>query len=316
MALIIKTAGLRSTLQDGGRRGALRHGLTSGGAADLYAWRWSNKLLDNPHDSAAIEIQLGTFRAKATGDMTLAVTGAAIVVKIDDVVVPGWSSFNIRAGQTLTVTTGRYGVFSYLAVAGGWRGRVFCGSRSVVVRESLSGMRELRPEDVVEPEAACNTVCSRRVPTDCLPDYEAPLNLDILPGPQFQAFTESDRLRLLNSSWTISPRSDRMGYRLTGPQCSAIPAGIISEGIGYGAVQIPPDGEPIVLLNDRQTIGGYAKFATVTRIDGSRLAQRGPGTAITWTLSDVATQQSRWLLFERFFRAIRWTETGDLYWPE
>lgn len=141
------------------------------------------------------------------------------------------------------------------------------------------------------------------------------VTLRLVPGYQYPQFQRTDILRLITSAYTLSEQSDRMGFRLQGPAMASPPPGIISEGIAQGAVQIPGDGLPIVLLNDGQTIGGYPKPGVVPSLDCSALAQQLPGASIRFALTDLATVQNERRLFERHYQQTRWRRNGrSLVW--
>lgn len=315
--LLIENAGLFATIQDGGRRGSQRAGLTEGGAADEHAFCWANKLLDNPLDAACIEILLGNFVATISSDATIAITGAEMEFSINGVAASNWSTHRLKAGDRLSFKTARTGLRSYLAIVGGWQTPTFFGSRSIVVREKLGGFDggKLKEGNAL-PFTAHEHRRQRQLLPNCIPDYNAPLTLHIVPGYQYDAFTGLDRRRLTSSNYTISNRIDRMGYRLEGPPIMPTIDGVISEGIAMGAVQVPMDGQPIVLLRDRQTIGGYPKIGCVSSLSCSRLSQRGAGTLINFQFIDLATAQAERQMFNRFFKASAWNPHNEaLAWP-
>lgn len=290
--------GPRALIQDLGRNGYQHQGLATGGAADHRAFRWANRLLGNEPGCACIEITLGGFEAIALGRMSLAVTGAATTLLINDRPRPGNATVDVRAGDHLRLEFPRHGLLSYLAVAGGWQAPVFLGSRSVIVRETLAGLAPLTAGTCLPclPQPPHVDV---QLPESALPDYQAPVVLKLLPAAQTMLFSQQDRRQLASGSWRISPHSDRMGYRLWGEPLVSGPGGIVSEGIPLGSVQIPGDGQPLVLLNDRQTIGGYPKIGTVPLLDCSRLAQLRPGSPVTFCWSDLSECHRERLEFEQ-----------------
>lgn len=313
--LQVLSPGPRTTIQDRGRRGYQRHGLAQGGAADLLAYLWANKLLDNPDHSACLEITLGGFEAIAEGPITIAITGAASDISVNGQPVDPWSTVHLENADRLKIGVPRYGRYSYLAIPGGIDAPAFCGSRSVVLREKIPGFTALTEHDSLPALGSTSTIPRRSVPTGKRPDYAGEVILRIIPGYQVDQFHPDDLLRLTASDYRISQQSDRMGIRMEGAPLTRVASGVISEGIAMGAIQVPGEGLPIVLLNDRQTIGGYPKVGTLGIIDCGRLAQRLPGDRVRFCFSDLQDIQNERLLAERYFQRTKWCESGtELVW--
>ena len=305
MSFEVVKPGPLSLLQDGGRHGMQHLGISPGGAADRHAYAWACKLLGNHHRAAALEITLGPVRLVASCATRFALTGADLNARIDGDPISPWCCHTIKAGQMLEFGLPRSGLRAYLAVPGGFQAPLVHGSRSTSVREQLGGLHgngnALTAGDVLAFEGA--EVTPRCTPTRFIPDYRSELTLRLLPGYQFSAFSKHDVEQLLAGSYKVSAESDRMGYRLEGQAIGRHLPGIVSEGIAYGAVQVPPNGQPIVLLADRQTIGGYPKLGCVATHDACMLAQRMPGAAVRFKLADgpqLAPERQR---FEAFFDA-------------
>lgn len=280
-ALYVIQAGPLTTLQDGGRRGYQRFGVPVAGAMDRTALAVANRLVGNPSEAAAIEIAVTGARLRCgDGAITIAVAGAAGLT-IDGAAQGNWRSAVVHRGQTATVVPERGGAFGYLAVAGGFDLPPVFGSLSTHLRSGIGpfGGRALKTGDVlpIGPDTANH-------PTRYLP---APPQRDKRPiirvvlGPQDDFFDDRTRARLVEAPYRIDRRSDRMGFRLEGQALATRgAANIISEGIAPGSIQVPGDGQPIVLMADRQTVGGYPKIATVITGDLDALAQCPPGTEI------------------------------------
>ncbi|MEO1751197.1 biotin-dependent carboxyltransferase family protein [Thiofaba sp. EF100] len=298
MSLRVLKPGILALPQDGGRRGLMHTGLTQGGPLDLHAWAWANRLLDNPWGAGTIEIHYGGLELQAEADVWLALTGADLEARIDSTPLAPWQSFLLRRGQHLRFGRARHGLRAYLAVAGG-----FAVHGPTVPREGLGGLhgdgRPLAAGDRL-PCLAGLVRPRRSVPPRLQPDYHAPLSLRLIPGSQFASFPSATRARLFDQTWHLSPRSDRMGARLEGAPLDA-PQGLISEGMALGAVQVPPDGQPIILLNDRQTLGGYPKLGAIHPLDLAALAQRLPGTALHLRALTLREAQAEMRTFLSFF---------------
>ncbi|MGP9831299.1 biotin-dependent carboxyltransferase family protein [Marinobacter sp. NSM] len=307
--------GVRSTIQDSGRRGYRHHGLTAGGALDLISYTWANKLLDNPRNAACLEIVMGGFHGIARGSLQIAITGAATCVTINGQPVEQWQTLNLNDGDELAIDHSKHHRLVYLAMAGGLDSPEQFGSRSVVVREKLEGLVPVKAGDRLMPLQPERQVPERKVPDQQRPDLDGEAVIRLIPGYQYPQFQRADIIRLTTSRYTVGDQSDRMGFRLQGTPLSAPPPGIISEGIALGSVQIPGDGQPIVLLNDCQTIGGYPKPGVVPTMDCGLLAQQLRGARVRFELCDLATAQNQRRLFELHYQNTRWRQTGqELEW--
>lgn len=309
--LHIKQPGWFSVIQDTGRQGAQSAGLATGGAADEHAFRWANKLLDNPMTAACVEILMGNFSAILTDNALIAVTGADLDLHINGQPATNWSTHSLNRGDTIAFTRPRNGLLAYLGVAGGWQTPTFFGSRSVVVREGLGGFNggPLKADDQL-PFQTDERRIKRQLAPRYIPDYSQPITLNVVPGYQYQQFSSLDRRRFTTGEYAVSQRVDRMGYRLQGPTIKPETSGVISEGIALGAIQVPQDGQPIVLLRDRQTIGGYPKIGSVTSLGCNQLSQRGPGSSVRFQFIDLEQAQAERLVFNRFFDASDWHPGG------
>lgn len=302
--------GVQSTFQDSGRRGYRHHGLAAGGALDLISYTWANKLLDNPRNAACLEIVMGGFHGIARGSLQIAITGAATCVTINGQPVEQWQTLNLNDGDELAIDHSKHHRLVYLAMAGGLDSPEQFGSRSVVVREKLEGLVPVKAGDRLMPLQPERQVPERKVPDQHRPDLDGEAVIRLIPGYQHPQFQRADIIRLTTSRYTVGDQSDRMGFRLQGTPLSAPPPGIISEGIALGSVQIPGDGQPMVLLNDCQTIGGYPKPGVVPTMDCGLLAQQLPGARVRFELCDLATAQNQRRLFELHYQNTRWCRSG------
>ncbi|MEW5825199.1 MAG: biotin-dependent carboxyltransferase family protein [Pseudomonadota bacterium] len=300
--LRVEHPGIFTLAQNAGRRGLQHTGLTQGGPLDITAWAWANRLLDNPWGATTLEIALGGLRLRAETNTWAAITGADLDARLNDDPVPPWSSFRLRQGDQLSFAHARpgRGRIAILAVAGGFTLPAPC-----VPREGLGGTQDdgkpLRAGELL-PCPRTTHGQKRLVPTPFRPTLIPTPTLRFLPGYQWEHFPADTQEGLFSQSWQISLQGDRMGVRLQGPALSAPPAGP-SEALALGAMQIPPDGQPIVLLNDRQTLGGYPKPGCVFALDLAALAQHAPHTALRFMPIDRRTAQKRLAEFLEFFRA-------------
>ena len=289
VGLTVEQAGPLALLQDAGRFGVRRLGVTQGGPVDLHAWAWANHLLGNTWGAPALEVALGNLVLHADRDLTLAICGADLTVTLDGRPFPQWQVVPVSAGQRLQFGAPRNGIRAYLAVAGGFQAEPVLGSVACVTREGLGGHdgngRTLAAGDCLQVLPDCQQTArercrDRRAPETESVDYRQPARLALLPGAQITSFSGSSLYNVFNRPWQVDTRADRMGVRLKGPQIHSQITSMVSEGIPLGAVQVPPDGQPIILLNDRQTIGGYPRLGALTPLACARLAQCSPGQEV------------------------------------
>ncbi|WP_347904634.1 biotin-dependent carboxyltransferase family protein [Pseudomonas purpurea] len=269
-------------LQDAGRFGVRHLGVTQGGAADWLSMSWANWLLGNDLDAAVIEVTLGGLILEARDDGCLALAGADLGALLDGQPLAPWRSFSFRKGQRLQFTQPVLGARTYLAAPGGFNAPEVLGSCATVVREELGGLDGFGRALARGAELTFSGVVSavRELSREQVPDFKQNLPLDLVLGAQHGEFSGQSLFDVFNCAWTLDTRADRMGIRLLGPALQYQGQPMISEGIPLGAVQVPPDGQPIVLLNDRQTIGGYPRLGALTPLALARLAQCLPGQQI------------------------------------
>jgi len=273
--------GILSLLQDAGRIGQHRIGLTTGGPLDPDAFNWCNRLLQNPVGATAIEISFGGLQVEAQVDTFICVTGALMPLRINKVQKDLWHVHRVKAGDIIALDFAEEGTRSYLGVADGFAVAPSFGSTATVMREAIGGLNgdKLQVNDTLP----CAKTHERRqlyLTRNHQPRYQNTATIRVIPGYQQAHFSRLQQRLFFSHAYTVSERCDRMGYRLEGPPISCEIEGILSEGICYGAIQIPADGQPIVLLNDRQTIGGYPKIGSALSLDAAHLAQLKPGGTV------------------------------------
>lgn len=296
--LTIRRAAPAMQFQDLGRFGYSHMGLSQGGPLDLHAHCWANYLLDNKPTATTIEISYGNCALRAEVDCIIAITGAEMSARIAGEPVQNWTSHYIQKGETLQLNYAKEGIHSYLAIRHGFLAPKVLGSSATVVRNSIGEL--LKSETQVG--YSYNTISSgaqRYVPHEFIPNYDSTTQLrTILPSHQDPKLSEL----IANTRFTISPQSDRMGINLTADPPLPPQPGIISEGIGLGTIQLPPSGHPIVLLNDRQTQGGYTKVGSIARLDLPLLTQAKPGTTLQLKPISITQATQEWAKFANFFQ--------------
>jgi biotin-dependent carboxylase-like uncharacterized protein len=289
--LVVTTAGPATSVQDAGRFGAQRYGLTTSGAMDRGSLAVANTLAGNTPFAAAIEIgPLGAAFTARGGAVRLALAGAARNADIAGTPLPMNQTALIADGETLRLGPARNGVFSYLAIEGGLKGEPVFGSLSVNARAGLGSPypRALQADDALAVGAAQPAPHERALD---IPERPAS-PIRVVLGPQDDEFGAAVKL-FLDGEWRISATSDRMGYRLEGPKIAHEGGhNIVSDGTVTGSIQVPGSGQPIVLMADRGTSGGYPKIATVISADLGRFAQTQAGTTVRFQAVSVADAQS------------------------
>nr|WP_298166758.1 biotin-dependent carboxyltransferase family protein [uncultured Pseudomonas sp.] len=266
-------------LQDAGRFGVRHLGVSQSGALDWISMYWANWLLGNALDAVVVEITLGNFDLRCEQQGCLALAGADLGATLDGEPLRPWQTFIVRQGQQLRFAQPRMGARAYLAAPGGFSATAVLGSCSSMAREQLGGLHgDGRPLAVGDRLQWAQAVAApRRMDARLIPRFAPSPRLELVMGAQIGDFNGRSLFDVFNSTWKIDSRADRMGIRILGPSLQALRTTTISEGIPLGAVQVPPDGQPIILLNDRQTIGGYPRLGALTPQAVARLAQCLPG---------------------------------------
>lgn len=299
-ALRVIAPGPLSLLQDGGRRGWQHLGVSPAGPLDPHAAAWANRLLGNPRQAAVLEIALGGVELQCERDGWLALCGADLPIHLDGAARSNWSRFAIRRGQRLRLGFARSGQRAYLAAPDGFAAPACLGSVACQVREGLGGVhgdgRRLAEGDRLEAKERGFTGAAS-VPWPYIPDYRAAQPLRVLLAA---AAPPDAREAFLAQAWRLSPQSDRMGARLQGEALS-VPALEWSQGVAGGAIQVPPDGQPIILQADRQTIGGYPVLGWLHPLDAGRLAQTPAHAELRFVAVDLTDVQAQLRRFYRFF---------------
>jgi antagonist of KipI len=278
-ALRVLRPGMLTTVQDLGRWGHQAVGVPVAGPMDWYSHRLANQRVGNHAACAALEITLIGPEFEVEGEVTCAVAGADFRLLVNDAGVEREGPFVVRAGDRLRVVERRSGARASLAVAGGFDLPAVLGSRStsLISRMGPFGGRALKAGDRLPVGAAAHTRHPRsRGRALELP--EAGCRLRVIPGPHDDRFTPAAHRVLRSARFTVTPESNRMGYRLAGPALvRAETTEMLSDATPIGSIQVPPSGLPILLMADRQTTGGYPKIATVITADLPLAGQLAPG---------------------------------------
>ncbi|WP_322922897.1 biotin-dependent carboxyltransferase family protein [Paenibacillus campi] len=380
MSIQIEKPGMLSTVQDMGRTGYARYGISTTGAMDTLAHMLANWLVGNDEAAATLEITWSGFAATVLEDSWIAITGGDLEPMLDELPLPMWRPVYVRKGSRIAFRQAINGCRAYIAIAGGWYVKAVLNSYSTYLKAGIGGLdgRALQAGDMLysrvhisimetvntiavcntkapihshnhtinpiqtvdgitadehgrntntntitkammlidadrqtlpndQPSSAIGVVLSKathainsapckpvrwRISSHMLPHYHYEVTIRIVTGRQWDDFDEHAQRHLLEQPYRVSPQSDRMGYRLTGAALPLKqPGQYLSEAVAHGTIQVPPDGQPIMLLADRQTLGGYAKIAQVISLDLPLLAQLAPGATVRFRLMELAEAQ-------------------------
>ena len=273
------TPGALTTIQDLGREGYGQYGIPVSGAMDRFSFQAANLLVGNDPGAAGLEITLYRLKMAILRTVRVAVTGGDMNPTLDGVTLPMWQTVELSAGSTLLFKTIKQGARAYLAVEGGIDAPLLLGSRSTNQKAHLG--KALQKGDIIQTLSSKNPASLHRVPDAFIPQFSKEAEIRVVMGPQDDYFTERGVETFLGEAYTITSESDRQGYRLQGTPIEHVSAAdIISDAILPGSIQVPGNGQPIILMMDAQTTGGYTKIACVIGPDIDVLAQILPGRRV------------------------------------
>jgi biotin-dependent carboxylase-like uncharacterized protein len=277
--LQVLAPGAGASIQDLGRSGWKRFGISPGGAMDADSARKANLLVGNEEGAPVLELLFTGARFRVLGVAELAITGAEVESEC-----PQWRNFYAEAGREIAFGRLRAGVWTYLAVQGGFAGSRWFGSASVDPRAGLGDIIRAGAQLRRENARQLDGISSRFVPELVREHFDQVPVLRIWRGPEWESFPEHVRALFLNESWLVSMQSDRAGYRLEGVGLESGRLRMLSAPVAVGTVQVPPNGLPIVLLRDGPTVGGYPRLGILDPLAISRFTQCAPGTPVRFEL--------------------------------
>lgn len=303
MSIEIVQPGFFATIQDLGRFGSQKYGVIVGGAMDSLSLRIANVLVGNEEGEAALEVTMFGTELKFENDCLIAMTGGNLDPVIDGEKVPMWQPVFAQKGQVLKFKSLLAGYRAYIAFAGGIKVPEVMGSKSTYIRAKIGGYegRELQRRDIlacgdltstnkmmVEQAKAMNAPFSWSVHYASFYTFKRSQTIRILTGSEFDRFDSESQKALVSEPYKLSVNADRMGYQLEGETLSLSEKfELLSEGVTYGTIQVPSNGQPIILMADRQTTGGYPKIGQVISADLPRLAQLQPGNKIHFEIVSI-----------------------------
>jgi biotin-dependent carboxylase-like uncharacterized protein len=313
--VIVHTAGLLTTVQDRGRYGYQRFGMPVSGAMDVFSLELANLLLGNDRGDACLEATISGPELEFSGSSWIAITGANMDPHLNGQGIPMTTAIDVRPGDRLGFRGLRSGCRAYIAFAGGIAVPPVMGSRSTYLRAGIGGLKgralmpgdelplgeleSLSPSDLLIRGATQRKPRLKKLPEVLIPEYKHERTIRIISGPEAHYFEIAGLRSFLSTEYTVTAQSDRMGYRLSGEPIKhkGGMTNIISAGISPGTVQVPGDGQPIILMADRQTSGGYARIANVITVDLTLLAQMRPGDIVRF--SETTLDSARQLYLNR-----------------
>lgn len=294
MAIKVNIPGVLTTIQDNGRVGFQKSGMTGSGVMDACAYRKGNYLVGNKENVAVLELTLYGGEYEFTEDAIIALTGADMTPSVQNVQVPMNKAIQVKVGDVLKLGAAQKGCRTYLAVSGGIDVPLIMNSRSTNLQCKVGGFcgRPVRSGDelpIGSVKAKFETIAGRKVLES---QYPEEVLVHVIPGPQEEYFTKNGISRFYSESYEVTDACDRMGYRLNGARVESVGGtDIVSDGIVYGSIQIPASGKPIILMADHQTTGGYAKIGTICQADLWKVAQCRPGNHIKFKKISVKDAQ-------------------------
>jgi antagonist of KipI len=281
----VKKPGVYTTFQDLGRRGYQKFGVVTSGAMDAFSLQIANMLVGNRRNEAGLEITMVGPELITLSDTVVAICGADLSPKINDEPVSIWKSLRLKEGDHLSFGTPRSGVRTYIAASGGFDVPVVMGSKSTYAKAGIG--KVLEKGDTIYGEEGDGQPGVGLAYSE-VPQYEKEVELRVVSGPHTDRFTKEGLDTFFNVVHTVTPQSDRMGYRLESPPIlHRNGADIWTDAIPFGGVQVPASGQPIILMADRQTTGGYTRIGTVISVDLANVAQLPPGGKIRFREIDV-----------------------------
>lgn len=302
MSLKITSGGMLSTIQDAGRTGAQSTGFSVSGVMDRDAYRDANYLVGNINGEAVIEMTYSGICAEFLCDTVIAFTGGDFSPTINGSPVPLYRSVSVKRGDTLKMGMTKDSMRCYMAVRGGFDVPIVMGSRSTNMKIKIGGFegRKLKTGDIIPIGKGVTAPQKERILQK--PEYSNEIR--VILGPQDTYFTKKGIDTFLSCEYTVSDKSDRMGYRFEGAEIENNGTDIISDGIAEGSIQVSSNGQPIIMMADRQTTGGYAKIATVISVDIPKLAQKKPGEKVKFVAVTLKEAQKEYIKKEKYYRTL------------
>lgn len=290
---VIKS-GILTLIQDRGRFSYTHLGVTNSGVMDEYAFLVGQQLLENDSNQNTLEIAFSNVELKSNCNTTIAITGASCELFINGILKTTWQTHLVRKNDVIKIGKILSGQRVYLSVKNGFNIKEEFKSNSTTLKEGIGGLNgsKIIKGDFLELNSF-EKVLNRRLKSKHIPKYTDSIILRVVLSYQENSFSKEEKNKFFSSRYLITPDFNRMACKLSGEKITSSLDGIISEGISYGSIQIPKDGQPIILLKERQTIGGYPKIGTVLAIDCFKLAQMKIGSYVKFEVINIEEAQKK-----------------------
>lgn len=284
--------GVLTLVEDKGRFSFSHLGITNSGFMDEFAALQAHKLLDNSLEENLLEVGFGNLELKSYGDTIISITGAKCEFSLNGIKKDTWQTIVVRKNDVIKIGKILEGQRVYLAAKNGFKIKKDFGSNSTTIKEGLGGLdgKKIKSGDFLVFKEFKDKF-HRRVKEVYIPNYSDSLTLRVILSYQEESFSKEQKEKFFNSTYTITQDFNRMACKLSGEKIFSTLNGIVSEGIAFGSIQIPKDGQPIILLKERQTIGGYPKIGSVLNIDCYKLSQQKVGSKIKF--QEISLEESQ-----------------------
>ncbi|TKD70520.1 biotin-dependent carboxyltransferase family protein [Pseudalkalibacillus hwajinpoensis] len=295
----VEKPGLYTTYQDLGRIGFMKFGVPTSGALDRFALEVGNILVGNERGATGLEVTMQGPELIARETFVMAVTGGDLSPMINGKRIPLWKSVLVKKGQVLEFGKPRQGVRAYITISGGFEAKEYMGSTSVYEPAGLGRRLQARDElfgNPKQPKTGTGLFYTE------IPEYDRDIEVRVVKGPHHEQISDSVVEAFFSSTHEVSPQSNRMGYRLSSELETNHDGDVISDAVPIGGIQLPGNGQPIILLADRQTTGGYTRIGTVIGPDLPLIAQLPPGGTIRFKEVSVEEAQEAAIQLERKLR--------------
>lgn len=310
-SITCRKPGLLTTVQDLGRQAYQQYGVSSCGAMDLLSLRIANILAGNPENAAAIEVTLMGPELSFQGKGTIAICGGDLSPHLNGRPISMWKTININDGDIVNFGKFSSGCRAYIAISGGIDVPEVMGSKSTFLRGKYGGLegRALKSGDqllIGRSKLQPSRLNNRKLPDANIPNFQENKPVRFIWGPQHQQFTKESLQMFIQTSYKVTNQSDRMGYRLEGEQLyHKESADILSDYIAPGSIQVPSNGQPIILMSDCQMSGGYTKIGMIIGVDLPLIAQKKPGDSILFQPIEISEAQQEWIKQEKWLSILR-----------
>ncbi len=311
--LLVKRPGLLTTIQDLGRYGFQQYGIIPAGAMDRFSMQLANIIVGNERTNPVLEVTVIGPSLEVMKKTVIAITGADLTPKVNGEEIELWRPFLVEAGDLITFGKRKYGARCYIAIAGGIHIPLILNSTSTYLRGNVGGYkgRQLQQDDIILQAKGSKTFkigLDYSLAYRIRPIFSRNPKVRVIVGPDNSAFTKLGLETFWRSVYKVTQQADRMGYRLEGPRIEHVKsADIISDSVVFGTIQVPASGQPIIMLADRQTTGGYTRIATVISVDLNKIVQLLPGDTLSFCRVSVEEAQYVYVNEQRLLRQLELT---------